>query len=218
MILATRPVLLHVFHTRFKIIKPGDAQEIPNSANTLSDACVRCARHSYQMLADSWINGTFTMFDYFHAQYLFTAATILAISSLLKENDSHNDRELFDTAVQFLSQLKEAGNFVAAEFKQHVDAMKLLFAFAEAEMQSRGGDNASIQLPTNRGITSGSSASLFAPQDITADMVLSEPFFHDLLEQPIPDLDFIDASLSIDSAQGLYWSIMTSGTDSEALS
>jgi hypothetical protein len=158
------------------------------------------------------------MFDYFYTQYLFTAATILAISSLLNQSDSQSDRELFDTAVQFLSQLKENGNFVAAEFKQHVDAMKLFFTSEEDKLQRRRGDNTSMQFQNNGGITGGGSASLLAPQDIAADMVLSEPFFHDLLEQPIPDLDFIDASLTIDGTQGLYWSMMTSGTDSETFS
>ncbi|OPB43524.1 Zn2Cys6 transcription factor [Trichoderma guizhouense] len=214
-ILATRPVLLHVFRTRFKVMETGDEPDIPGSASTLSEACVRCARHSYQILTDSWINGRFMMFDYFYTQYLFTSATILAISSLLNQNGSQSDGELFDTAVQFLSQLKENGNFVAAEFKQHVDAMKLFIASEEAKLQERRGDNTSTQPQNNRGITGGGSTSLLTSQDVAADMVLSEPFFHDLLEQSIPDLDFIDASLSIDGTQGLYWPIMTSGTDSE---
>lgn len=194
-----------------------DISDIPASATTLSDACVRCARHSYQILTDSWINGTFMMFDYFYTQYLFSVATILAISSLLNENDSQNDRELFDTAVQFLSQLKDNGNFVAAEFKQHVDAMENLFQSVESRMQRIRPNNTSIQLQDNGGIRSDSSASVVVPPDITTDMVLSEQFFHDLLEQPIPDLDFIDASLSIDGTKGLYWSMTTLGNDSESL-
>ncbi|KAL7959009.1 fungal-specific transcription factor domain-containing protein [Trichoderma compactum] len=194
-ILATRPILLHVFRTRFKVMETGDAPDIPGSASTLSDACVRCARHSCQILTDSWVNGRFMMFDYFYTQYPFTAATILSISSLLNQNDSQSECELSDTAVQY--------------------AMKLLITSEEAKSQRRREYNTSMQPQNNRGITGGGSASLLTSQDVAADMVLSEPFFHDLLEQSIPDLDFINTPLSIDGTQGLYWSMMISGTDSE---
>lgn len=217
MMLATRPVLLHVFRTRLKAKGMGDTSDIPGSASTLSDACIRCARHSYQILADSWISGTFMMFDYFYTQYLFTAATILAISSLLNGKDSQSDRELFDTAAQFLSQLKESGNFVAAEFKQHVDAMEVFFVSVESKMQSRRRDDPPAQLQCNEGITADGSVTMAVAQDIAADMVLSEHFFHDLLEQPMPDLDFINASLSLDNGQGPYWSMMASGDNHEPL-
>ncbi|KAK5992150.1 putative transcriptional regulatory C3C7.04-like protein [Cladobotryum mycophilum] len=213
--LATRPVLLHVFRTRLKAMGTGSTLEIPGSASALSDACVRCARHSCQILTDSWISGSFMMFDYFYTRYLFTAATVLAISSLLNDKDSKADGESFETAVQFLSELNDNGNFAAAEFKQHIDAMKVLFVAVEAKKQSRSADASSAHPPDSEGIKRSDSESTAVAQDMTADMVLSESFFHDLLEQPMPDLEFIDASLSLDSARGFYWPMVVLDSDPE---
>ena len=154
------------------------------------------------------------MSDYFYTQYLFTVATVLAISSLIDGKDSQADRESFETAAEFLSQLKDSGNFVAAEFNQHVDAMKALFASVETKMQSRSACASSAQAVDTGRIGSESMATA---HDITADMVLSDPLFYDLLAQPMLDLEFIDASLSIDSGQGFYWPVMASGSDPETL-
>lgn len=214
--LATRPVLLHVFRTRLRAINMQTSSDIPGSASALSDACVRCARHSYQILTESWIGGTFMMFDYFYTQYLFTAATILAISGLLDEKDSEADKEAFDTAAQFLSQLQDNGNFVAAEFKQHTDAIEGISASVISKMQSQSEQASLAPLVDTGGIQRDVAEPMAATRDITEDMMLSEPFFHDLLSQPIPDLAFIDASLSLDSTQGIYWLMMATGNDAEA--
>ncbi|EHK23137.1 uncharacterized protein TRIVIDRAFT_2224, partial [Trichoderma virens Gv29-8] len=211
-ILATRPVLLQVFRTRIKSVEMDSTSDIPESASALSDACIRCARHSCQILTDSWISGTFMMFDYFYTQYLFTAATVLAISSLLDAKDGQADRESFEMAVQFLSQLKGNGNFVAAEFKQHADAMAALFAPVETKMKAQHASASPEQVTHSVSVRRRGLGPTAVPGDITADMVLSEPFFHDLLSQPMPDLEFINASLSIDSAQGLYWPMMASSS------
>jgi proline utilization trans-activator len=216
-ILATRPILLQVFRTRIKGVETGLMSEIPDSANVLSDACIRSARHSCQILTDLWISGTFMMFDYFYTQYLFTAATILAISSLLDGKSGQADRECFETALQFLSQLKDNGNFVAAEFKQHMDAMTALFASVETKLHGQRADDSPEPFIDGAGIRRRDFDSTTAVEDITTDMVLSEPFFHDLLAQPIPDLEFINASLSLDSSQGLYWPMMASSSDPETL-
>ncbi|KAL9487798.1 hypothetical protein ACSS6W_000075 [Trichoderma asperelloides] len=216
-ILATRPVLLQVFRTRIKSVDAGSASEIPDSASALSDACIRSARHSCQILIDLWISGTFMMFDYFHTQYLFTAATVLAISSLLDDKSGQADRECFETALQFLSQLKDGGNFVAAEFKQHADAMTALFSSVETKMHGQRAHGSPEQLIDCVSVRRRDFDSTTATGDITADIVLSEPFFHDLLAQPMPDLEFINASLSLDSDQGLYWPMMTSSSDPETL-
>lgn len=157
------------------------------------------------------------MFDYFHTQYLFTAATVLAISSLLDGKGGQADRECFETALQFLSQLKDNGNFVAAEFKQHADAMTALFATVETKMHGQRAHGSPEQLMDSGGTRRRDFDSTTAAGDIMADMVLSEPFFHDLLAQPMPDLEFINASLTLNSGQGLYWPMVVSSSDPETL-
>jgi hypothetical protein len=64
------------------------------------------------------------MFGYFHAQYLFSSAMILAISSLmLKEGTS--DQDSFETALRLLHGMKENGNLTAAEFYSHLEKIKI---------------------------------------------------------------------------------------------
>ncbi|KAI3529766.1 fungal specific transcription factor [Colletotrichum filicis] len=105
-------------------------QQVPASAITLSEACIRCARHSIRLLTESWIDGSFATFDYFYTQYLFSALTILAASSLLQDSTSgagttpNDDKEAFEESVRFLSQLRDAGNFAAMEYCHHVDVMR----------------------------------------------------------------------------------------------
>ncbi|KAI8202385.1 hypothetical protein KHU50_004981 [Colletotrichum sp. SAR 10_65] len=131
-------------------------------------------------------------------QYLFSASTILAISSLLNGKESQNDREQFEEAAQFLSQLRDNGNFAAGEFCQHIDAMKAMMAAAHAR---RGGYSVAGDASTLLGDATASFgeamniAQPFTAQHTTAGMALAEPSLQELLAQPILDLQFIDASI-----------------------
>ncbi|CEL10270.1 hypothetical protein ASPCAL13392 [Aspergillus calidoustus] len=173
-ILTTRPILLHVLRTHL------EASPVPPSGLTLSDTCVRYARHSCQLLTDSWTNGSFMIFDFFYTQYLFAAATVLGISSMLEGKDRQNDKEQFEVAVHLLSQLKDIGSFAAAEFYSHVEAIEKLMHTKLAAGES---------IPAN---LSSTAVATYGRDDF---MVLSEPFLQGLLDQPIPDLEFIDASM-----------------------
>ncbi|KAG9500511.1 hypothetical protein J7337_008991 [Fusarium musae] len=192
-ITATRPILLHVLRTHVSAwdTQPRTEPQIPVSAMTLSEACIRCARHSCRLLIDCWIDGSFATFDYFYTQYLFSSATVLAISSLIDGKECRSDKEQFESAAQFLHQLKENGNFAAEEFCRHVDAMKVCMRALEARrgqyvVQDTGLLGLDVLNPT-------------------AGMALSEPSLQELLSQPVLDLQFIDASMYHDGAQGLYW-------------
>ncbi|KAI8682070.1 Zn(2)-C6 fungal-type domain-containing protein [Fusarium keratoplasticum] len=201
-ITSTRPILLHVLRTHVAAweTQPRTEPQIPASAITLSEACVRCARHSCRLLIDCWIDGSFATFDYFYTQYLFAAATVLAISSLLDGKECRSDKEQFESAAQFLAQLKENGNFAAEEFCRHLDAMKVCMA----AVQSRRGDFTipDANLIQLDGIDVSQALTAANP---TAGMALSEPSLQELLSQPVLDLQFIDASMYHDGSQGLYW-------------
>ncbi|KAF5242651.1 hypothetical protein FAUST_3190 [Fusarium austroamericanum] len=194
-ITATRPILLHVLRTHVAAwdTQPRTEPQIPVSAMTLSEACVRCARHSCRLLIECWIDGSFATFDYFYTQYLFAAATVLAISSLIDGKESRSDKEQFESAAQFLAQLKENGNFAAEEFCRHIDAMKVCMA------TRRGQFAPDAVMQQFEGIDVGGFP------NPTAGMALSEPSLQELLSQPVLDLQFIDASMYHDGAQGLYW-------------
>ncbi|KAI8208772.1 hypothetical protein K4K52_001113 [Colletotrichum sp. SAR 10_76] len=216
-ILATRPILLHILRTQvasWPSSSPVTDAQVPASAITLSEACIRCARHSIRLLTDSWIDGSFATFDYFYTQYLFSALTILAASSLLDGPESRSDREAFEESARFLSQLRDAGNFAAQEYCHHVDVMKAdldkvyakRMGLALGEQHTRG---LAAEDVSSRFTGVGSAMSQFGPAPMlpahtTAGMALTEPSLEELLAQPVLDLQFLEASF-YDDHQGLYW-------------
>jgi proline utilization trans-activator len=122
-IVVTRPVLLHLYRQSLPR-RAQNPQPFSDAALSLTTACVRYARQSMDLLKRSWTDGTFLTFDYFHVQFLFSSATILALSALLQGAGWANDREDFWLACSFLRQLERNGNFAAKEFTTHIDALK----------------------------------------------------------------------------------------------
>lgn len=223
-ILATRPILLHILRTKvasWPSPSPVDETQVPASAITLSEACIRCARHSIRLLTDSWIDGSFATFDYFYTEYLFSALTILAASSLLDGPECRSDREAFEESARFLSQLRDAGNFAAQEYCHHVEVMKeeVEKVYAKRMGLDAGmpglqglGETASTssRLPGSSTAAAAAASSAYLgtapmlPAHRTAGMALAEPSLEELLAQPVLDLQFLDASF-YDDMQGLYW-------------
>lgn len=203
LILATRPILLHVLRTR--LFQPQTEPDIPESALALSEACVTCARHSYGLLTDNWTNGSLMVFDYFDTQYMFSTATILAISVLWERNSCSMDRDRLECVAQFLLQLKLNGNLAAAEFHQHVSALMPLLEARESELKSQDRLQA---IPDAVGDPSygATSAQGYSDPRAAAEITLTEPLFQDLLAQPATDLQFIDQASFMDVDPSLYWS------------
>lgn len=113
------------------------APPIPAVAITVAEACIRSARHSVQLLKEAWIDGSFATFNYFFAQYLFSAATVLAISSLLpKGKENASDEDQFEAAASILYQIRDSGSFAGREFCRHIDAIKT--AVEEARRRQAG--------------------------------------------------------------------------------
>lgn len=216
-ILATRPILLHLLRAhrdlwldqeRNKDIKG----EIGETALALAEACIRCARHSHRLLTDTWIDGSFAIFDYTYTQYLFSAATVLAISSLSIGSKDDSDRDSFDSACQFLEQLSRNGNFAANEFCVHLNAMKL----SMAAVRGAGPDSNAIdgmlgtlnpdQLFPRTDFTPPSTMySIGSQPTMTAEMALAEPSLQDFLSQPEFDGSFLDNQIQGDQMQALYY-------------
>ncbi|TQN68266.1 putative transcriptional regulatory protein [Colletotrichum shisoi] len=156
-------------------------------------------------LSFNQIDGSFSTFDYFYTQYLFSALTILAASSLLDGPESRSDREAFEESAKFLSQLRDAGNFAAQEYCHHVDVMRAEIERSYAKRMGlpeasrapgpmTGIEAAPVSLPSGHAL----------PARTTAGMALTEPSLEELLAQPVLDLQFLEASF-YDDLQGLYW-------------
>ncbi|KAK2022924.1 hypothetical protein LX32DRAFT_173903 [Colletotrichum zoysiae] len=221
-ILATRPILLHILRTKVNAWPSGSPattethqqhqqqhqhQRVPASAVTLSEACVRCARHSVRLLTDSWIDGSFATFDCSYTQCLFSALTVLAASSLLLLLDGPggggdgDDGEAFEESARFLSQLGDAGNFAAREYRHHADVLRAEIEAFRARRTGPGPPEAAVA-------AAATAAALPAAHATTATtaagMALTEPSLEELLAQPVPDLQFLEASF-YDDLQGLCW-------------
>lgn len=176
-------------------------KSLPDSAHALAETCIQCSRHSYRLLTEAWIHGSFAVFDYFNAQYLFSAATVLAISSLLGSNNSRNDGECFDNAAELLGQLGQNGNLAAKELSQNFEAIKQSMAAVDDQGYRTASSTAiSAQASTAaQGIVlpSGGSA-------MTAGMALAEPTLQELLAEPDLNLQVFDTPV-FDGMQTPYW-------------
>lgn len=194
---------------------------IPETASVLAEACIKCARHSCHLLTESWINGSFKAFDYFSTQYLFSAATVLAVSSLLNGKQWQADRNGFETAAQFLAELKANGSFAATEYCQHIDAMRLAMkdiigrresgntqtAIASASDPGMLPHTASTQIPRTTSMQNA------GPTQYTAGMALAEPSLQEFLADPGFDLRFNGREVYDTNSgfQNLYWPDVTGG-------
>lgn len=83
------------------------------------------------------------VFDFFYTQYLFSAATILAISTLLHGKDRQSDEDQFEVTVSFLVQLQDNGNYAAAEFHKHIEAITDLMYSTKVRL----GSNPQVKMP-----------------------------------------------------------------------
>lgn len=145
------------------------------------------------------------VFDYFDTQYMFSTATILAISVLWKRNACSLDKDRLECVAQFLLQLKLNGNLAAAEFHQHVSAIMPLLEARESESKSRERLQAMPDAVGDPPFGPISAQGYSDPRAAT-EITLTEPLFQDLLAQPATDLQFIDQASFMDVDPSLYWS------------
>ncbi|KAL0930616.1 fungal specific transcription factor domain-containing protein [Colletotrichum truncatum] len=212
-ILTTRPLLLHMI--RMKQTSKGETMmnstsDATDNIHTLSNACIRAARHSHTILTESWIDGSFKPFEYSHTEYLFSVAVILAISGLLSGPGSSKDQEDFDLACQLMQDLRKSGSTAATEFCQHIEAMRRDIensAFGKTSVESTLGG-----LPVNPNpVTTQTETVQCAPFEftapMTADIFLSEPSLEGFLSQDDPSSEQLDY-LDISNLEGLYWPVM----------
>ncbi|KAI0414480.1 fungal-specific transcription factor [Xylaria grammica] len=206
-IIATRPILLHTL--RMKMAAPqstmpsSSTSGIPVCAAALSEACIRCARYSFRLLTRSWIDGAFVTFDCFFTQYLFSAMTILAISSVLDRKDAHVDRESFGEASRLLMELKEAGNCLAQEYYHHVDAIEAALSDYAKDMVEPQAISFPDLTPMSAPALSQFSQNL-SPGVVSTSIPLTDPSLQLLLSQPPLDVQFLADAVRDRYQQPLY--------------
>ncbi|KAJ5395082.1 uncharacterized protein N7487_009385 [Penicillium crustosum] len=205
-IIATRPILLHAL--RIQVAAPQEGPtvssfQVPTTALALSEACVRCARHSAQLLAQSWIDGFFFTFDCFYTQYLFSSLVVLAIASILVGQDNQADRDSFEEASHLLRELKDAGNCIAQEYCHHLEAIEAaLFAYTKSTIAEPPGFP---EAPTiDATATSRLSQNMPRGAISTAGVPWTDSSLQQLLSQPALDMQFLEDAVRDTYSQGLY--------------
>jgi proline utilization trans-activator len=170
------------------------------AACAISDACIRCARHSCTLLTQCWINGSFHGLDFFYTEFLFSAATILAISSVLSLPKSHDDAESFEIAVDLLEQLKQSGSFCAADYCSQMDEIRIIIRALAGQDKSHGRAmaHASLEEPSHTFDTE--TATPANPEWALADQSLQ-----DFLTSQDLDLEFFNGPVYDGNLQELYW-------------
>ncbi|KAI4719615.1 putative fungal-specific transcription factor [Aureobasidium sp. EXF-10727] len=131
-ILATRPTLLQVFHVTNRTNR---RDEIPQATFMLAETCVHTARHTCRLITQAWT--ALPALDYSSAQYLYAAATILAVSNLCLGPSAQADKETFQSGHHLMKQLDRLGNIAAREFCQHLDAVLECISRFEVEKSER---------------------------------------------------------------------------------
>lgn len=215
MIVATRPILLHILRSHSELwsrpLHNTDLnREIGEAGLALAEACIRSARHSHRLLTESWINGSFATFDYTYTQYLFSAATILAVSSLSIGKDSEADHDSFTVACEWMQQLSQSGNFAATEFSQHLFAMKNDMASFSNRVGISADGMTAQSFPTSAftGNTQPSPAAVSSLQPMTTEMALAEPSLQEFLSRGDLDLSFLDTQMQDVQFQSLYFPLL----------
>jgi hypothetical protein len=175
------------------------------TASALSDACIQCARRSYRILTEAWINGSFPTFDYTYTQYLFSTAIILASSSLFQNQDSQNDCDDFEAAADLLHQLDQNGNLAAKEFCKHIEATKIILV-RRASNEHQVSDSHGPDVTRHHGTLSNTQEARFTDRSADASrLTLAEPLLHDLLSQPDLDLQSLEPSIIENSFEDFAW-------------
>lgn len=210
MIVATRPVALYTLRAYRDKWSSNTAQPkptIPDNVQALTEACIQSARHSHSLLMESWTDGSFLTFDYFDTLYLFSVATILAVSSLLNSSGSSKDRDDFELSLQLLTELKDNGNCAAVEFSRHLESMKTCINRIEGSAQfSNGSSINAVDIRVaglgdiGMGYPSGNT-----PYNMTAGMALAEPSMQAFLAQTDPNFQQMDLSIIQHELDGFFW-------------
>lgn len=208
MILTTRPVLLHLLKMRKGLAghTPATAERVVSeTVQAVAEACIWCAQHSYSIIVDSWIEGLFKTFDYFMTQYLFSAATVIAISSLLGGNKNVKDREDFEFSGPLLEKLRGSSSFAAIELCHHIEAIDGEIRRFLAAAQVPDDEAHGTEADNDDDLPSNTESVLHMEYCMTSEMALAEPSLEMFLMQNEQSLADVGILLDHSKIEGLYW-------------
>ena len=209
LILASRPILIYTLQLRKEgQVIDQESRGRPNeTVIALSQACIESARCSCRILTDAWITGTFPNFDFAYTQWLFSAATILGMSSLSQSPKAQDDGDDFEVAAEIMNQLAQNGSFTAKEFNEHVVAIRTVIVqkrFERSQVDLSGFEKGPVPNESTRLLLQDTGFRWDMPIDSSSN-VFAESSLEDLLAQPEFNLDFLEPSMLDDGFEAFLW-------------
>lgn len=175
------------------------------STLALASVCAAAAQESIGLLQECWLEGSFATFDHIYAQYLFSDAVVLSMSTLLDKVDVSSSvdqqRGRLEYAREVLQELSSSGHLAAVEWYRKIEAIRSATLELESRRQTSVG---AMRVPqwkqTSDGLATGSESS--TTQEASSDQV---SYLGRVASEFNLDLQYMDDMLSQDISQGLYW-------------
>ncbi|CAI7568297.1 unnamed protein product [Penicillium bialowiezense] len=215
-ILTIRPVLMHVLTLQMKNPYNQSVEAISPVLVTLSEACIHSARHSLALCVNEWTGGSLATFGYTFPTYIFSAALILILSSLLPLGDP-SDLTSAETAMEILRNLSLSDQLASRDLYERIQRVhqclhRSPFRPALAATQGPAVDFSNeppVSQASGRPLRSGQLSSnpqypIVPPEDLsrmifdsnvpylTTEMALHQPTMLDFLTQSDVDFELLD--------------------------
>jgi hypothetical protein len=181
---------------------------------TLSKACIHAARHSLALCVNEWTDGSLAVFGYSFPAYIFSAALVLVISSLLSLGDP-SDLTSADTATEILKGLSLSDHLASRDLYERMQRVRQCLHIYSSSTFTPGPTPNSTNVPpmtedpvlgslrTSR-ISNNLQDPMVPPEDLshlffdsnvpylTTEMALHQPTMLDFLTQSHVDFDLVD--------------------------
>ncbi|KGO60811.1 Transcription factor, fungi [Penicillium expansum] len=190
-ILAIRPVLLHVLSLKMKDQTNQSMDSISPILVTLSEACIHAARHSLALCVNEWTGGSLAIFGYSFPAFLFSAALILVISSLLPLGDP-SDLTSAETATEILRNLRLSDSLASRDLYERMQRVRQYLhdssLYATSALSHGAVDNVANALPMTEELDSISSRPYQSSNNLQSCIGPLEDLGHPLFESNVPYL------------------------------
>ncbi|KFA48099.1 hypothetical protein S40293_08354 [Stachybotrys chartarum IBT 40293] len=207
----TRPVLLHLFKSQFKLgpqtQESSRRQNFSSITLALAESCVNAAHASSRIVEGLFLDGSIATFGYWDAHHIFSASLILIMSAVMKPTAANS--EALETLLSILRSMKKHGNIPAVDYCArlcHVrNRVSDLRGQGRTELLSSNDTNAQGRVGNRNDGTDGvepqaMAASRPAYEGMVIDYgrvdVLGDPLLGSFLDEgaagPLPDLLFME--------------------------
>jgi proline utilization trans-activator len=135
-ITTTRPILLHIFKSKFLLgVKSATPRSQGFSTTTLAlaEACINAARASSSILTRLFIDGSIATFGYLDAHHLFSSTLILIMSAVMSPSVATSEAVQLSSNV--LRAMRDHGNIPAGDYCDRLSQIQSSVSNMRAEVE-----------------------------------------------------------------------------------